>query len=855
MLMSTVTNHLLTTIARQVAEQRMVLWLDPERNYVDLVAQLALSDTAVAIYSGSFFALRYQIDVLLASDNAPRLVVYVPRDDEQTLDALAEFAATAALMRPGQSVAARNTRLSVVARRALREKLGDERAEELARQVEAGQLRLADLDRLDDQEGGSPVIAAIFGTSSAHEVTLRFLSSNRYDEKLLERRAQNELARVLGPAFGINLPTETSCDELRTRLARYVLTSEFLAGLQRVPPELATITLPEGTARQACINLSQTWRLRRDLQESYARMADIVSAELGLAQVPFSLDEIQASETFATVEATLQAAVEQSLITQPTPELIDLVLERQSGFWSTQRPVLRARWALTYTAGQLLAEAAHIEQQLKETHLQPESLLRAYVEGDRPWCLLDTYQRTLERRWHTFDLEGNPSLEALVARARQRFMAVGGTLAEYFTRALAATRFAPGGIPLQREIFARFVQPAIREGKIAYVLVDAMRFEMARELTESLGDAFSLRLDVALGTLPSITPVGMAALMPGAENGTVVLTREGKIALQIGDTQLKDRRSRIEWFRKQVAGAVAVTTLEDMLPKPKSSLHAELLAAEVILVTSQEIDELAESDNIRLARKVMDDALADLARLVRKLRDYNCQTIVLTADHGYLFGDEVESDMKIDAPGGQAVTLKRRVWVGRGAENSPSFLRAPLSQLGLSDSLEIAVPWGFGVFKASGARAYFHGGAAPQELAIPVLTLTPLQSSRLTPLSNISWSLTTGSKKLSTRFFSVQIGGQSNGLFELDPPRVRVELRSRGTILSQAIGATYGLSEATGEIELRTDSDNPQRIEPNTITLMVNGSPGKTISLHLLDAMSGRELERLDRIEAAILDL
>lgn len=853
--MRIVTDYLRNAIARQVAEQRLVLWLDPERHYGELIDQLGLADTIIARYQDSFFALRHTIDKLLATDDPPRLVVYVPRDDDATLDALAEVAATAVVLRPGQAVAARNTRLSVIARRALRESLGEERAEELARQVEAGQLGLADLDRLDDQEGGSPVIAAIFGTGSGQEVGLRFLSSTRYDERIVERHAQAELARILGSVFGIDFSVGTGCDELRARLARHLLTSEFLAGLNGVPPELATIRLPDGAAREACLSLGRTWRLRRDLQESYARMADVVAAELGLEGIPFRLDEIRESETFAPVEAALQSAVEVALIANPSVDLIDLALRRQSGFWAAQRPALRARWALAQTAGQLLAEAVRVERELKSAPERPEALLRAYVEGAHPWCLLDTYQRTLERRWHTYDLEGNPTLEQLVARARQRFMEVGGSLAERFTRALAATRFSVPGIMPQREIFATNVQPAIREGKTAYVLVDAMRFEMARELSAGLGDEFGCRLAVAFGTLPSITPIGMAALMPGVERGTVVQTRDGKLAWQVGDVQLKDRRTRIDWFRQHVPGAIAVTALEDMLPKPKAALHAELQAAEVILVTSQEIDELAESDNIRLARKVMDDALSDLARLVRKLREYGCRTIVLTADHGYLFGDEIESDMKIDAPGGQSAALKRRVWVGRGGESSPSFLRAPLAQLGLSDSLEIAVPWGFGVFKASGARAYFHGGAAPQELAIPVLTLTPLQASRVTPITSLTWSLIPGSKKLSTRFFSVQITGQSSGLFELEPPRVRVELRSRGDVVSQPIGATYGLSEATGEIELRTAAEQVQSIEPNTVTLMVTGASGKTVTLHLLDATSGRELAKLERIEVAILEL
>ena len=208
-------------------------------------------------------------------------------------------------------------------------------------------------------------------------------------------------------------------------------------------------------------------------------MADVVGAQLGLDSVSFSLDEIRASETFAPVEAALQAAIEQSLVTKPVRELIDLALQRQSGFWATQRPTLQARWAIIHTAGQVLAKAVRVEHELKGIADQPEALLRAYVAGEQPWCMLDTYQRTLERRWHTYDLEENPSLEQVVTRARQRFMAVGDTLAERFTRALAATRFSAPGIRLQREIFSRTVQPAIRAGKTAYVLVDAMRFEMA----------------------------------------------------------------------------------------------------------------------------------------------------------------------------------------------------------------------------------------------------------------------------------------------------------------------------------------------------------------------------------------
>jgi len=120
--------------------------------------------------------------------------------------------------------------------------------------------------------------------------------------------------------------------------------------------------------------------------------------------------------------------------------------------------------------------------------------------------------------------------------------------------------------------------------------------------------------------------------------------------------------------------------------------------------------------------------------------------------------------------------------------------------------------------------------------------------------TGINWTLLTGAKKLTTRFFSVQITGVGTGLFEMEPPKVRVELRSKGKAVSSPVSASYGFEEATGDVTLKlADNDNKQ-IEPNTVTVMVTleeDSP-KTASLVLLDATTGAELAMIDKIENAI---
>jgi hypothetical protein len=119
------------------------------------------------------------------------------------------------------------------------------------------------------------------------------------------------------------------------------------------------------------------------------------------------------------------------------------------------------------------------------------------------------------------------------------------------------------------------------------------------------------------------------------------------------------------------------------------------------------------------------------------------------------------------------------------------------------------------------------------------------------PPTGIQWTLTTGSKKLSTRFFSVQVSGQSSGLFPVEPPRVRVEVRAKGKCVSMPVSASFGFEQATGDVQLRASPTDARQIEPDTVTLMVDVDQigQKTVSISLLDATSGAELDSIDKIE------
>src|SRR2546430_4164823 len=236
--MGVVTSCLFQLIAKQVEDHRLVVWYDPEGAYAAAAAAFELANTTVARYDGSFFQLRHDIDSLLNDEQPPRLVVYVPEERGNTYSALIELEAAGVVLQPGQQPPNRNTRLAVVARNALKTLLGDETAAEIATQVEARKLSLADLNALADKgkDISTGVLSLIFGTAHPQEVALAFLNSSTFDNEIESKAARQELVGLLERAFELTLPQHASLTDIRETLGRHVLLTDLVTALGDVVP-------------------------------------------------------------------------------------------------------------------------------------------------------------------------------------------------------------------------------------------------------------------------------------------------------------------------------------------------------------------------------------------------------------------------------------------------------------------------------------------------------------------------------------------------------------------------------------------------------------------------------------------
>jgi hypothetical protein len=378
------------------------------------------------------------------------------------------------------------------------------------------------------------------------------------------------------------------------------------------------------------------------------------------------------------------------------------------------------------------------------------------------------------------------------------------------------------------------------------MLADALRYEMACEMIEGLDARFKVTLIPAIAQLPSITEIGMAALLPGADGSPEIAEAgAGKIALRLGGVLLKDRAARIKYLKENAGVRVADLKLNDLM-KPSKRVIEAISGADLIAVTSQEIDRLGEEggseDEIRY---YMTEVLDKLRKGIRRLASLGVDAIVIAADHGYLFGEAVESGMKMDPPGGKTADLHKRVWVGRGGTSPESGLRIPVKAVGLQGDLELVIPRGLGCFKAkSGSPAYFHGGASLQELVIPVVVVK-CELLGPEPKEAAVIEVVMERPRVTTRFFSVTVTYAGGGLFPSDEIRVKVVVRSGKKGIGGAVMAAYGFEEGTGDITL-------EKGRADAVTLMIQEDGVDTVSVHISDAATQVELKQLKDIPVDI---
>ena len=145
--MGVIVNELRQLLDRHLTDHGIVLWFDPEQHYERTLEGLAIPGSKVLRFERSFYELRDEAEPLLRGMEVPVALVYLPVEYETARMPLAELISYGTIVRPGEKGLA-NTRLAVVARRALRGLVPETRLDRLDKEIEQNKLTLAELEDL-----------------------------------------------------------------------------------------------------------------------------------------------------------------------------------------------------------------------------------------------------------------------------------------------------------------------------------------------------------------------------------------------------------------------------------------------------------------------------------------------------------------------------------------------------------------------------------------------------------------------------------------------------------------------------------------------------------------------------------
>lgn len=821
-------DYIAEQLSERITRRQIIVWYDTRSEFTQFVGELegdqlsagvrrddiAGTNTVIAEYDGSLFSLRSRVEPYVSADVPGPVLVYVSgvsRDSEGSV--LMELETAGARWEP---------QLRQLARNALRQRYTDGVIDEL---LMRDNLDYAELIAATAGGGDAPpsVLKMLLAGSTSEAKLATWLANVELDIAISDKSAQSELRKLIASRLDFDVPGD-DLDKWRATTTRLVLGVEFRSDLRGDPPkELDNLPMVSAEVERNARTIAST--LRDHHTSAYPPLSDQAASELHLGEGSVYPLELGAIDSFRFEERALLSRCAELVRDGEYVRVVAIEEERAKSYWLRESLERQAQWEAIRLAAELGAVADDIEVALAKPPKDVDGWVEQYAAS---WHSIDRAQRHLEA-WLP-KLDDDPDERALAA-VRGKYDSVLAALATGFATALAAAGWSTGHQLRQTDIYDDVVRST--PGRVAYFIVDAMRYEMGAELVERLETHGEVTIRPAMGVLPSITTIGMAALMPGASSSHDVVDVKGKLVAVVEGAELADLRARKRYLAARVPSSVDLE-LGEVHTLSRNGLRAKLGDAELVVVRSQEIDFFGESRF--QARGVMDTVIENLARAVRKLAAVGVSNAVITADHGHIYASaDRDESMRLDPPGGHTVDLHRRCWIGRGGATPAACVRVPARALGNDTDLDLVFPVGAGVFRAGGDLAFHHGGPSPQEMIIPVVTVRSDVVGEAETQGSVPLSVGDVPAVITNRIFSIRLSLASLlGGYTPVTPVLMSEGRQVGTV-GMAIGAEH--DRASGTVVLVSGVDA-------TIGFVLDDDEATEVRIVVLDPATDAELYR-----------
>jgi hypothetical protein len=466
--------------------------------------------------------------------------------------------------------------------------------------------------------------------------------------------------------------------EVRDKLLKTLLFGE-LVYKGRQSRDIFTL-LPKPEKIQIVSSILRRWRNDARFKESYIAAVDEVERAINIKEHLQLKEALFSAETFPEIDDVILEELLSSTNPENYNEKVDSIEKtaerRVETFWAKNMRV--KYWKPVLIASKLFKGC---KEALKEyERMNRDELIDKYVSS---WWRLDRMALELS----TYD-SGRES--PLITPAHTAY----GTYLDRVNRRLQEAVKKEGW---NQNLSSFWSYVARAEKPVAVFFTDALRFDLAKMLVEELGVGVEeVKVEWLLGVLPSITEIGMAALLPDAQ---LSLAYDHSLKVSIGNQSVTDKSERVAYLKEREISVIDFDSRN--IPK-----------ADVLVVMTREIDRLGEIVNI--APQNLIEILDKVSTRILKLREFGFRSVVLGGDHGFLY--------LMKEP--ERVPCKGEVVKWRFAINtSEGNFVAKSEDVGINGDLLLGFPAGTSIFAVQGGTPEFvHGGLSLQEAIVPVVT-------------------------------------------------------------------------------------------------------------------------------------
>lgn len=593
---------------------------------------------------------------------------------------------------------------------------------------------------------GWPNLRALLGAESSRDILFGLLvPDSRRQHALKEQDAWVAEARDLFKvSLGLQLKTRSKAwSTIADELWRFLLFSEFVFDLPESPPaSLADVPHAPDPARPLVQDLCDCLRNDQRTRVTYIDRAEAIEQDLNLATLCADLTDLGKRDTFPFEERTFFIRAVEALQKDDTDQ-VRAIIRRHAGSVWIGKGESQAQWGLIQAALHLTEACDDYERQLPEHSRSQETLIDFYLGSLRE---VDRHQREFEQAvGDHLDVEG--AMGEVIEQARARYRRLAGKAQVLFTKHLEASGWPPSGRLANADVFDHLVAPRLQQSgrRVAYLLVDALRYELGMALQQQLAEDDAVEIQPAYAQLPSITLVGMASLLPGAgKNLSLVKNSDGFVPM-IGTSALSNVNQRMEMLRKQYGDRFAEMKLNDFV-RAKKALPGTL---HLLVLRSVDIDSQLES-NPETTLSLIHDTLKRIRVAIHKLKKAGFHDVIIATDHGFFLNAQAEAGDVCTKPSGNWINVHERSLLGNGTADSHSFVMSA-DKLGIrGDFTQVAGPRSMAPYRSG--MLYFHGGASLQEAVVPVLT-AKLEAAEQPAMqqATVVLSYKNGAKRITTR--------------------------------------------------------------------------------------------------------